>query len=170
MKIRIADENDIESMVKIDKESFGEYGLKKEYFIKKLKSSSGSIIVAYDNNNKMIGFVVFEILEKNMISDDFCDLKIKSLIKGKWVHIIAFTAKDKYMDKELDSKILLSAEIFAKNKGCVESYVPLTKEHPFKKNGVFEFWKNNGYENVGEIKWKVNSTKLIECFFYRKFL
>lgn len=169
MEIRIANQNDIDWMVKIDRESFGEYGAKKDYFIKKLNSPLGNMIVAYDDT-KMIGFVVFEILERDEISENFCDLKMEFPIKGRWMHIVAFTPSDKYENKEFDSKLLLSAEKFAKDKGCVESYVPLTKDHPFKTNGTFEFWKNNGYENVGEIKWKAGLKEFIECFFYRKSL
>jgi ribosomal protein S18 acetylase RimI-like enzyme len=169
MKIRIGNENDIVSMVELDRECFGEYGAKKDYFIKKLNSPSGNIIVAYDDG-EMVGFVVFEILEKDVIPEDFSNLKINFPIKGKWVHMVAFTTRGKYKDKEVDSEILLSAEKFAKKQGCVESYVPLSKYHPFKDNGVFEFWKKNGYENVGEIKWKAGPNELIECFFYRKSL
>lgn len=170
MKIRLANEKDIDSMVKLDKECFGDYGAKKDYFSKKLKNLSGNIIIAYDDKGKIIGFAVFEILEKDIILEDFCDLKIKHPIKGRWVHIVAFTPKDNYKDKKSDWEILSFAEEFAKNKGCIESYVPLSKKHPFKQNGVFEFWKNNGYENVGEIKWIASPNELIECFFYRKSL
>jgi len=155
MEIQVANENDISSMVELDKECFGDYGAKKDYFIKKLNSPPGTIIVAYDDR-KMVGFVVFDILEKDAIPEDFCNLRIRFPIKGRWVHMVAFTPKDNYVDKELASKLLLIAEKFAKNKGFLESYVPLTKDHPFKENGVFEFWENNGYENVGEIEWKAN--------------
>jgi len=168
MKIRQATENDLDTMVKMDRERFGEYGAKKDYFIKKLNSPPGSIIVAYDDNGKMVGFVVFDILEKNTISDDFSDLKIKFPIKGRWVHIVAFSSRDNYMDKEFDSKLLLTAEEFAKNKGCIESCVPLTKNHPFRKNEVFEFWEMNGYKKVGEIKWMPNTNEFVECYFYKK--
>jgi len=170
MKFRIANESDVPSMVEIDRECFGEYGSKKDYFIKKLKSPPGSIIVSHDDNKKMIGFVVFEILEKNSVPEDFCDLRIQSPIKGRWVHLVAFTPRDNYTNRKLDSRLLLSVEKFAKNKGCIESYVPLTKDHPFKENGVFEFWKSDGYENVGEIKWKAGPNELIGCFFYKKSL
>ena len=167
MKIKQATEKDLDIMVKIDRECFGEYGAKKDYFIKKLNNPLGSIIVACDKG-KMIGFVVFDILEKDMTSEDFCDLKIKFPIKGRWMHVVAFTPRDNYMNKQLDSKLLLTAEKSAKNKGCIESYVPLTKNHPFKENGVFEFWKMNGYKKVGKIKWTPNANEFVECYFYKK--
>jgi len=170
MKIHIANEKDINSMVELDKKCFGTYGSDAGYFLKKLNSPSGNILVAYDDKGEMVGFSVFEILDKETIPNDFCDLKIKSPIKGKWVHMVAFTTLSKYLNRKKDSELLIKSEQFAKAKGCVESYVPLSKYHPFKKNKVFEFWEENGYRNCGEIKWMAKSDEFIECFFYRKVL
>jgi hypothetical protein len=167
MKIRAASADDLNEMVKVDKKAYGKYGANKKYFAKKLKTFPEGILVV-EENGIITGFTVLEILDKNEIPEDFCDMKLKELIKGKWLHIVAFTTKTNYKDKVSDSKLLLAAERVAKNKDCVESCVPLSKDHPFKNNNVFEFWKMNGYKNVGEIKWALNSHEFIECYFFKK--
>jgi hypothetical protein len=167
MKIRNATENDLDSMVEVDKKAYEEYGTDKEYFSKKLKSFPEGILVAEDKG-KITGFVVLEVLNKDDVPEDFCDMKLKEPIKGKYVHIVAFTTETNYIDKISDSKLLLVAEKIAKTKGCIESYVPLSKNHPFKDNGVFEFWKMNGYKKIGEIRWISNPNEFIECHFFKK--
>ena len=95
-------------------------------------------------------------------------MHISKSIKGKWIYIAAFTTKTNYKDKESDSKLLLAAENVAGKLGCIESCVPLSIEHTYKNNDVFEFWKINGYKKDGKIKWRVNQDEFIECDFYRK--
>lgn len=167
MKIRNATEDDLDAMVEVDKKAYGKYGADKNYFSKKLKSFSRGILVIEDKE-KVAGFVVLELLNKNDVPEDFCDMKLKEPIKGKYVHIVAFTTETNYKDKTTDSKLLLAAEKIAKAKGCIESCVPLSKNHPFKDNGVFEFWRMNDYKKIGEIKWIANPNKFIECYLFKK--
>jgi ribosomal protein S18 acetylase RimI-like enzyme len=167
MKIRRATENDLDVMVEVDKKAYGKYGSDKEYFSKKLKSFPEGILVV-EGKGKITGFVVLEILNKDDVQEDFCDMKLEEPIKGKWMHLVAFTTKANYKDKESDTKLLLAAEKIAKTKGCIESCVPLSKYHPFKNNGVFEFWKMNGYKNIGEIKWMFSPNEFVECYFFKK--
>ncbi|MDD5181634.1 MAG: hypothetical protein PHC66_00495 [Candidatus Nanoarchaeia archaeon] len=167
MKIRQATVSDLDGMVEVDRKAFGEYGSEKKYFIKKLSSFPGGVLV-FEDEGKITGFFVFEILAKNDVPEDFCDIKLNEPIKGKWMHAVAFTGPTNYKDKISESKLLLAGEKIAKGLGCVESYVPLSKNHPFKKNGVFKFWELNSYKKVGEIKWKCSATEFIECFLYKK--
>ena len=167
MKIRNATENDLDAMVELDRKSYGVYGANKEYFAKKLKSFPEGVLVVEDKG-RATGFLISEILNKKDVPEDFCDMKLEEPIKGKWVHVVAFTTKTNYKDSMSDSKLLLATEEIAKNKGCIESCVPLSKNHPFKENGVFEFWEMNGYKNIGEIKWMASPSELIECYFFKK--
>jgi hypothetical protein len=167
MKIRHATEDDLDSMVEVDKKAYGDYGSSKEYFSKKLKSFPEGILVV-ENKEKVTGFVVLEILNKNDAPEGFCDMELKEPIKGKCAHIVAFTTETNYKDKMSDSKLLLVAERIARSKSCVGSCVPLSKNHPFKDNGVFEFWKMNDYRKIGEIKWVASPNELIECYFFMK--
>jgi len=167
MKIRYATKNDLDAMVEVDRKAYGEYGANKEYFVKKMTSLSKGILVV-EEGKRITGFIVFEIMNKDDIPEDFCDMRLEEPINGKWMHPVAFTTRTNYKDKISDSNLLLAAEKIAKSKGCIESCVPLSKNHPFKDNGVFEFWKMNGYKNIGEIKWIPNSNEFIECYFYKK--
>ena len=167
MKIRHATRNDLDNMIKIDKHAYGDYGSNEEYFAKKLNSFPKGVLVVEDKG-KITGFTIFEIINKNDMPEDFCDMKLSEPINGKWMHIPAFTTATNYKDKKSDSELLLTAEKIAKKEGCIEACVPLSKNHPFKDNGVFEFWEMNGYKNIGKIKWVFNSNEFIECYFYRK--
>jgi ribosomal protein S18 acetylase RimI-like enzyme len=169
MKIRHATKNDLDDMIEIDKRAYGDYGSNKEYFTKKLNSFPKGILVV-ENKGKITGFIIFEIMNKNDIPEDFCDMKLSESVNDKWMHIPALTTATNYKDKKSDSKLIMAAEKIAKNEGCIEAFVPLSKNHPFKGNGVFEFWEMNGYKKIGEIKWMPNSNEFIECYFYRKSL
>lgn len=167
MKIRHATENDLGMMEKIDKDTYGVYGANREYFAKKLNSFHKGVLVVEDKD-RVTGFTIIEILSKNEIPNDFCDLKLSEPINGKWMHVVVFTTSTNYSDKESDTKLLISAEKVGKSKGCIESCVPLSKDHPFRNNGVFEFWETNGYKKVGKIKWVPDKKEFVECYFYKK--
>jgi len=169
MKIRHATENDLDRMVESDRRAYGKYGANKKYFAKKLNSFPKGILVVEDKG-KVNGFTVFEIENKDDIPEDFCDMKLTEPINGKWMHVVAFTTATNYKDKKSDSKLLLAAEKVSRDLGCTESCVPLSKNHPFKENSVFEFWKMNGYKLIGEIKWMPNPNEFVECYFYKKSL
>jgi ribosomal protein S18 acetylase RimI-like enzyme len=167
--IRHATKNDLDRMMEIDKEAYDKYGASKEYFFKKMSSFPKGVLVI-ENKGKVTGFIVFEIMKKDDIPENFCDMKLIKSMKGKWMYNIVFTTATNYKDKASDSKLLLAAEKIAKDEGCTEACVPLSKEHPYHKNGVFEFYEMNGYKSIGEIKWTPNSIEFIECYFYRKIL
>jgi ribosomal protein S18 acetylase RimI-like enzyme len=167
MRVRQATSEDLSRMVKIDRDAYGDYGASKDYFAKKLESPLGGVLVA-ESNGQVVGFVVFELLSKEDVPEDFCDMRLEKQISGKWMHPVCFTTTSNYKDKESDSKLLLAAEEAARKRGCVESCVPLSKDHPFKGNGAFEFWEMNGYKRIGEIKWKASPNEFIECYFYKK--
>lgn len=167
MKIRQATENDLDRMVEVDRESYGEYGANKEYFARKLASFPKGILVV-EAKGKITGFIVFEIMKKDDVPENFCDMKLSESMKGKWMHNIVFTTATNYKDKVSDSKLLLAAEEVSKNEGCVEACVPLSKNHPFEENGVFEFYEMNDYEKIGKIKWMPNAKEFVECYFYKK--
>jgi ribosomal protein S18 acetylase RimI-like enzyme len=169
MRIRRATEKDLDRLVEVDKEAYGKYGSNKEYFFKKLNSSPKGILVVEDETG-VTGFMIFEIMNKNDTPEYFCDIELTEKIDGKWVHVPAFTTATNYKDKKSDSKLLLTAEKIAKSEGCTEACVPLSKNHPFRDNGVFEFWEMNGYKKVGEIKWMANQNEFVECYFYKKIL
>jgi hypothetical protein len=167
MIIKRATKNDISKMVKIDKKVYGKYGANKEYISKKMKSfPQGALVVK--NNNKITGFIICEIIGRNEIPEDFYDMKVNEPFQGKWMHPVMFTTETNYKNKVSDSKLLITAEKIAKKFGCIESCVPLSKNHPFIKNRVFEFWKMNGYKNIGKIKWSASEYEFIECYLYKK--
>jgi hypothetical protein len=165
--IRRATKNDLDRMVEIDKGAYGKFGASKEHLFKKMSSFPRGVLVIEDKG-RITGFIVFEIMKKDDIPENFCDMKLIKSMKGKWMYNIVFTTATNYKDKASDSKLLLAAERIAKEEGCTEACVPLSKEHPYHKNGVFEFYEMNGYKNIGEIKWAPNSREFIECYFYKK--
>ena len=167
MKIRIAQKNDIPDLVSIDRRAYGKYGADEKYFIQKL-SSPNTRILAVENKGKITGFAVFEILNKDEIPKDFTDLKLNKQFENSWVHIIAFTTETNFLDINSDSKLVTAIEDMAKNMGVATFCIPLNIDHPFTKNDVFSFWKKNGYENVGTIKWIASPRELINCYFYKK--
>ncbi|MCX6775429.1 MAG: hypothetical protein NT130_01085 [Candidatus Micrarchaeota archaeon] len=167
MKIRHATEDDLEEMVRVDRKAYGEYGASKKLLFKKLSAFPQGLLVAEDKG-RITGFTVFEIMEKDDVPESFCDMKLLKPIDGRWMHPTIFTTKTDYRDKKSDSRLLLAAEKIAKSLGCVESCVPLSKNHPFRDNGAFEFWEDNGYENIGGIEWMPNPKESVECYLYRK--
>ncbi len=167
MAIRRANLNDIKRLVEIDREAYGETGATKEYFVQKISEFPEGVLVVEDSG-KVTGFVVFEVYGKNDIPRDFCDMKIINPVSGKWMFIIAFTTATNYKNKNEDAQLLLHAENAARNNGCVEACVPLSKAHPFDVNGVFHFWQQNCYEKTGTINWVSNLNETVECYFLKK--
>ena len=167
MRIRPATENDLDRISDMDKAAYGEYGSSREYFAKKLAKFPEGTLVAEDKG-KVAGVVVFDVIEKGSTPEDFGSIELSEPISGRWMYIVVFTTATNYANKKSDSQFLLAAEKVAKRFGCVEICVPLTKNHPFKGNGVFEFWESNGYRRVGEVKWEPNANESFECYFYKK--
>ena len=158
---------DINTLVEIDRLSYGDYGADLDYFKKRLQEFPTGVLVV-ENEEKITGFAVFEKLTKDQIPEHFSDLKTSQKISEPWIHIIAFTTETNYKDVESDTKLLLKIEEIAGKHDCKFSCVPLTKDHPFKGNGVFAFWEKNGYKIVGSIKWQADSGELLDCHFYLK--
>lgn len=169
MEIRSATLEDTDKIVEIDRECFGEYGASKNLVIEKMKKFPGCAAIGFDND-KCIGFFIFEILEVDEKPKEFTDFILNERIKGKWLHAIMFTPRDNYKNQKTDLNLLLFAEKIARQKGCIESLVPLSKNHPFKGNGVFEFWEKNGYKKCGETRWIAGKNKYIDCWIYKKYL
>lgn len=169
MKIRVANLDDVDTIIEIDRERFGEYDTTKENVIKKMKEFPGCAVLGLDND-RCIGFFIFEILDKSKIPEDFTEFKMKEQINGKWLHAVMFTPRGDYKNHKADSELLLFAENIARSKGCIESVVPLNKYHPSIKNKVFEFWARNGYIKDGETAWIVNENEKVDCWIYRKVL
>lgn len=169
MHIRQATENDFERLVELDRKSYGDYGSNKEYFARKFKQFPEGMVVV-EKNGQLTGLVFFEIIEKSKLPDEFEDMVLDTPVKGKWMHPVIFTTDTNYKDKKSDSRLLEFAEIKARELSCKEVCVPLTKNHPYKENGVFDFWILNGYSKAGEIKWVPNKNDIFECFVYRKVL
>jgi len=167
MIIRPANLNDIKRLVEINQEAYGDTGADKDYFIRKLSEFPEGILVV-ERGDSVTGFIVFEIYDKKDVPRDFNKIKLDKPISGKWMFTIAFTTATNYKNKWEDAQLLLYAENIAKDKGCVEAGVPLTKDHPFERNGVFEFWRQNEYKKVGTINWITPSEELIECYFLSK--
>ncbi len=167
MLIRHATLSDISSLVAVDKEAYGETGASKEYFVKKFSSFAQGIFVVQELE-KVVGFIVVEIYEKNDIPLDFCNLQVRSSLPLKWMFIAAFTTATNYKKRGDDRKLLQAAEQLGKKHGCNSIYVPLPPDHPFEENGVFNFWRSYEYRPVGSIHWIAPTEKLIECDLFMK--
>ena len=167
MSIRFAEYKDIETLVQIDQNAYGQYGASFHYFEEKLSASHTCVLVV-EENEKVTGFTVVEFLNADDLPRNFTDFYPAEKLLGPWMHIIAFTTESNYIDKKEDTRLVQAVEEVSKARGCVSSCVPLTKNHPFEKNGVFEFWGSNGYSLSGEISWMVNDHEKLECFFYKK--
>lgn len=167
MKIRQSTHNDIDRLVEIDRATYGIFGADKKYFDDKFQSFPQGILVVEENGN-ITGFTVIELLNSNQMPKDFTDFKPVKPLEGKWIHIIAFTTATNYQDIKSDSELVKAVEEIGKKFGCTSSCVPLTINHPLAKNGVFDFWKLNGYKIAGELNWIASQTEKIACYFYRK--
>lgn len=167
MKVRQATQDDIPALVSIDQAAYGTHGADKAYFKSKFKSFPQGILVV-EEDGKVTGFTVIELLDKNELPQDFGEFKPTEPLTGKWIHIIAFTTATNYKDAATDSLLLQAAEKVGIELGCASSCVPLTKQHPFERNNVFGFWKSNGYKTAGEINWHANNGEKFACWFYRK--
>lgn len=167
MKIRKARENDVPDFVIIDRRAYGNYGSDQKYFREKFNSKN-TWILTVEEDKKITGFAVIEKLRKGEIPSDFTELSLTNPFKNSWLHIIAFTTKTNYQDIKSDSKLVKAVEKLAKKLKLKNICVPLSKDHPFTKHNVFEFWEINGYKKAGTIKWIVNPTEKIECYFYKK--
>jgi hypothetical protein len=167
MLVRQATQNDIGRLVEIDKAAYGEYGADNRYFQDKFQFFPQGILVV-EEDKKITGFTVIEFLEADQIPRDFSDFNPARKLRGKWMHIIAFTTASNYLDGQSDNELVRAAEKIGAKCGCVSSCVPLTITHPFEGHGVFDFWKQNEYQKNGNISWVVSPTEKLECYFYSK--
>lgn len=167
MSIRAATLDDIPRLCQIDQAAYGQYGEDEAYFRHKFQSFPEGILVM-EEERKVTGFAVVELLKANELPSDFCDFEPHRSLEGKWMHIIAFTTSTNYKDSESDRALVEALERTARKAGCASACVPLTKNHPFEKHGVFDFWEANGYLKEGEIRWIASPSEKLECYFYRK--
>lgn len=167
MIIRKAVKEDISQLVEIDKAAYGAYGADSNYFKEKFKSNNASTLVV-EEENRLTGFIVSEIMKKDEIPSDFTDLNIENPIADRWLHIIAFTTKTNYLDVTSDTRLLKEVEKLTKEQGINIFCVPLSIDHPFSNHGVFKFWEENGYKKIGTIQWVASPEEKIPCYFYLK--
>ena len=167
MKIRPATRYDIDRLVAIDRIAYGKHGANNQYFQNKFQAFPQGILVV-EKNGLVTGFTVIELLNAGQTPKDFTDFKPAEPLVGVWMHIIAFTTATNYQDVKADSELVAAAEKIGKQYGAVAVGVPLSKDHPYAKNGVFDFWQSNGYKLAGEINWVASPDKKIECYFYKK--
>lgn len=165
--IKIALRSDIPQLVALDRKAYSRYGADKDYFMKRF-SAKNTKILKVENEDRVIGFTVFELLNKDEIPSDFVDLKIDEPIKDVWAHIIAFTTKTNYLNIESDSMLVKAIEKSARQMGSKIFCVPLSIDHPFIEHDVFGFWEKNGYKKVGTIDWLAGPNEKIKCYLYRK--
>ena len=105
-------------------------------------------------------------MEPHQTPENFSDLQLMKPMKGKWMHIIAFTTETNYKDIHADTRLLKAAENLARELRSSVFCVPLSKNHPYP--AAFNFFEGNGYQKVGTIQWLANSNEKIDCYFYSK--
>jgi hypothetical protein len=154
----------IDSLVEIDRQHYGEYGADHEYFKRKLASENARLFVVSEND-KPTGFCVMEIMNPGQPMTDFSNLS-NSLPQEKWMHIIAFTTKLDFQDKESDGVLLTAVEQAAHTFGCSVYCVPLSVDHPYPE--AYEFFHGNGYRETGTLNWVAGPNELIPCNFLVK--
>ena len=161
IKGRDARKDDIKAIVALDRKAYGKFGGNKGYFLKKLGSQK--IIVA-EQNKRIVGFAVLEFITGKKLPNNFSNLQLTIKLPDKWINIPEFTTATNYADKKIESALLGKSENIAKKEGCRYSCVPLTEIHPFE--GVFRFWKENGYKKAGTLYWKSNIKTEVKCLFF----
>ncbi len=159
--IREAKNSDIAAMIALDRQSYGEFGETQRFFDEKLSAFPQGLVVV-EEAGAITGFAIFEKLDKTGAPKNFSEPQLTNRKPSGW--ICAFTTKTNYKDVLSDSKLLDRVEEKIRKLGCEECLVPLTKEHPFEKNGVFTFWQKHGYRKEGEIIWNGK----FECHLFRK--
>ena len=164
--MRTANPLDFDALVSLDKEAYGADGAPNEYFLRKLTNFKEGVLVL-ENQGTIIGFAVFEKYQGNETPMGFSELNTKKLPKT-WAFIAAFTTRSNYSNKDEDLVLLDSIENKAKSMNCQASFVPLSKNHPYEKHDVYDFWESNGYSKCEEISWISNSNEKIECFLLKK--
>jgi len=151
------DESLIEALVKIDKEHYKEFGANADYFRRKFSTENARILVVLENGQPT-GFCVFEVMEPNQPLEDFSNHSTPFPVE-KWMHIIAFTTKTDFQDKDADKALLLTAEQTAYGLGCNTFCVPLTVEHPYPH--AYPFFEGNGYQKAGTLDWIAGPNEFI---------
>ena len=144
MKIRETKESDISSLVVLDRIAYDNYGADEKYFRQKFNSANTRILTVLDKG-KITGFAVVERLREDEIPPDFTGLTLEKPLRDPWLHIIAFTTKTNYLDVKSDSKLVKAIEKVAEKMGLTNVCVPLSKDHPFNTDKVFDLWVRNFY-------------------------
>ncbi len=154
----------ITALVAIDRAHYGEYGANEEYFRKKLSSDNARVLVV-EESGKPTGFCVVEFMNPGQSIDGFCNPSIP-LPQKKWMHIIAFTTKTDFQDKDADKALLSKVEETAQKLGSTTFCVPLSLDHPYPQ--AYPFFEGNGYQKRGTIDWIAGPNELIPCNFLVK--
>lgn len=157
--------SDIPKLIALDKQSYGKFGANEDYFKEKLTSPTSQVLIQ-EQNNSIIGFAVFEIMQHGQPIPDFKKLKIANEITEKYMHLIAFTSRSNYEDYDTDLKLLIACEEKASLLNCNTFCVPLSIKHPYPR--AFTFFEKNGYKKIGTIQWVANDSEFIDCYFYCK--
>lgn len=164
MKIRRCTEDDLEKLIEIDEKAYGKYGAR-DYLSKRVLPPYIGLVT---QNEKMVtGFVIFNVIEKGEVPEGFSGKPFVEEMTGRWAFIEGFTTETNYKNIEEDTELLKHAEKIAKKMGCIESGVPLPKDHPFE-NQAITFWEKNGYKENGEVSWTSEASNIIDCYFYKK--
>lgn len=170
--IRILTFQDVPQAVKLDKKWFGEDAISQENLEKVVRTHPDSILGVFDNN-QLLGFTTFEILEDNFPTDYVGDI----IPLGKILFIQQFTTVTNYAikDSSIDTLLLSAVEKKAKELECNEIWEGLAQNHPYSTQqnpqfDAFGFYVSHGFnrESVKDFAWSPNKSLSIPCFLFRK--
>ncbi len=164
---------DLADASQLDKKWFGNYGITTDE-LKALITNHPNDNLALFEDNKLIGFATFEILENTMPRDYIGTIKVG----GKVIFIHQFTTLTNYMvgNWTADELLLSKIENKAQEYKCKEIWEALSIGHPYSKtmnpnHDAYGFYTLNGFylDKEFSLAWKPsNNSSPIPCFLFRK--
>ena len=172
MQSRPLSKQDTDQAFLLDKQWFGANGISKTD-LDALITSHQQNTIALVNENKLLGFAAFEIIENRMPTDYNGEM----FPQTKTLFIQQFTTSTNYSleNSEPDRLLLAAIENKAKELLCTEIWEALATNHPYKKEinpafDAFGFYESQGYifDRNNLVTWVPNSTISIPCYIFKK--
>lgn len=139
-------EDDIDQIMQIENAGFtADEAASKTAMMDRIRTLSDSFIVAINETDCPIGYVVGPIISKRYLSDDLFESTRPNQPFGGYQSILSFTVAPGYRNCQIGSKLLsvLEQQCRLQNrKGitltCLESLIPYYKKHGYQLEGLSE--------------------------------
>lgn len=167
MIIRRAKQEDIEQILRLEKQNFPDYPLP-EPTLKSIMSEfpDGALVAEIESvpslelNEKVVGHINFELHEKQIIPPIPFLHQYKLCEKPRLIYLNAWCVDKKYQGKGIGSLLFDKLKIFGKENSCDGIYLALKVDHPDPK--AYDRWKRWGYTDRGTYKWEEKPGSIVD--------